>query len=388
MGLYLGTQRITPALRVKGDDTQGKYLVTVIDYDGTILKQDHLNTGDRMVLPPHPTHSNLTFQGWSCAQGVSYDGANYYVTVTDNDITVGAYYNTLDGRTEIDIELNTSTGLTFTFKMNGTKDWGDGTTDTATSHTYADYGQYTIKCNGTAWGSNSSTSGTFGQGQNATNYSVRHIRIGTSTTTMNYSYALQYCYGLQTISISTRTNTNIGSYFFRNCINLRALVIPEGFKTINSYNFYYLSQAQYIALPSTLTSINTYAFGYMSNLVSLPIPNGVKSLSTSVCVSCSYLRFMKIPSALTTIGSSTFSSCAALKYVKFPSTLTSIGSSAFANCRECTYDFTDCTTIPTLTAGAFNVIYPYAEIRVPASLVDSWKAANGWSSYASNIVGV
>ena len=39
-------------------------------------------------------------------------------------------------------------------------------------------------------------------------------------------------------------------------------------------------------------------------------------------------------------------------------------------------------------ANAFTNIPADCEIRVPASLVDSWKAATNWSTYADPIVGV
>lgn len=51
------------------------------------------------------------------------------------------------------------------------------------------------------------------------------------------------------------------------------------------------------------------------------------------------------------------------------------------------FDFTACATVPTL---AYNNIFdlPYdCQIRVPAALVNEWKAATNWSTYADHIVG-
>jgi hypothetical protein len=84
-------------------------------------------------------------------------------------------------------------------------------------------------------------------------------------------------------------------------------------------------------------------------------------------MSCQCLASIVIPSSVTSIGSSVFSSCAGMKF----------------------YDFSKHTGVPTLgSSDAFNKISSDCEIRVPMALVDEWKAATNWSTYASNIVGV
>lgn len=388
MGLYIGNQRVCPIVRVKGDDTQGEFLVTVIDYDGTILYQDHLNTGAKVYLPPEPTHSNLVFQGWSCAQGVTTDSTGAkYVTVNGSDLTVGAFYNTVDGNTEIDIEITQLMDLEVTVKIQGEKDWGDGTTDSLQTHTYTDYGKYTIVCKGSSWGSITSSSGAFGQGTSPTNYSVKSIRFGSKLTSINISYALQYCYGLRTISISRKVTTSVGPYFLRNCINLQAVVIPEGMQTLGNYSLYYLQCMKYIALPSTIATLNQYSLMALNQLESITLPS-LTTLANSLLSNDSNLRSLTIPSGVTSIGSSTVSGCYNLTYVKFPASVTSIAGSAFSNNRECIYDFSNHTSIPTLTSGAFNGLYLTAKILVPNSLLASWKTASNWVAYEDYIYGV
>lgn len=388
MVLYIGETRICPVIRVKGRDSGGQYLVTVIDYDGKILKQDHLSNGDKMFLPPAPTHTGMVFQGWSCADGVSTDSnGDKYVTVNGGDVTVGAYYNTSTGNTEFDIELTSST-LTITCKMVGTKDWGDGTSDNLTTHTYANAGKYTISCSGTSWGSNTSSSGLFGQSSTSINYTVKAIRIGSKITNINSGYAFQYLYGLKTISISKKTTTTMGSYIFRYCINLQAIVLPEGIKTINSYGLYYLAQVQYPVIPSTITSIGTYALSYMIQAITIPIPNAITLLSNNVVGGNSMMGSFRIPSSCTQLGTSVFSGCTALQSLKFPATVTTIGGTAFTNTRGCQFDFTSHASVPTLGAGAFNGYYPSMRIYVPSTLYNTWKSATNWISYQNNIVGV
>ena len=91
-----------------GGDSGGKYLVQVIDYDGTVLKSDHLDTGATFTLPDSPTnHSRLIFQEWSSPVAIS----NNSITVGNSDITIGAVYKTACGLTEFYIELTKATGL-------------------------------------------------------------------------------------------------------------------------------------------------------------------------------------------------------------------------------------------------------------------------------------
>ena len=388
MGLNIGSQRVCPIVKVKGLDSKGKYLVTVVDYDGTILYQDHLDNGAKVYLPPAPNHAELTFQGWSCADGVSTDSNGSYVTVNGGDLTVGAYYTTVSGMTEVDIELVQGQNLTITCKLNGTKDWGDGTSDALTSHTYANYGTYTIKVNATSWGSNNSTSGTFGQSSTTPNYFVRAIRVGGSMNTYNASYALQYLFALKKISLKPITNTIVGSYFLRNCINLQALVIPQGIKTINTYAFYYLAQVMHPVVPSTVTSIGTYALMYWQQAVAISLPTGLTSFNSSVLSYAQMIRSFRLPTNLSVIGSSVFNACNALQYLKFPKTVSSIGGTAFTSVRDCIFDFSSHTSVPTLGAGAFNGVYATSKILVPNSLLNTWKTTTNWVTYANYIIGV
>lgn len=387
MALYLGSQKICPITEVKGDDSKGEFCVTVIDYDGTILKQDHLNAGDKMYMPVPPTHSNLTFQGWSCAEGLQYDGTRYFINVTA-DTTIGAYYTTVSGKTEIDIFIAEGQSLTFTCKMNGTKDWGDGTSDSTTSHTYATAGEYTIKVDATNWGATSSSSGTFGQSSNNVNYTVIAVRVGGSINTYNYQYVFSYCYALKYLSLKSTTNTSIGSYFARNCINLQSLIIPAGIRTIGSYAFYYCQQIQYPVIPSSITTINTYGLAYISQAIVLRVPNTTMTLGTYAFQGCSTIRTFKIPTSITYLNTSLFSTCTALQYIKIPPNIASVYGNAFSSDRGCVYDFSSHTSVPTLSGGAFNSIYPNAKILVPSSLEATWKTSTNWTTYANNIIGV
>ena len=106
--------------------------------------------------------------------------------------------------------------------------------------------------------------------------------------------------------------------------------------------------------------------------------------------SCSSLASIVIPDGVTSIYERVFQSCYSLASIVIPDGVTRIAASAFQYCYGVAfYDFTNHTSVPTLTnTNAFTGIAADCEIRVPAALVDEWKAATNWSTYADKIVGV
>lgn len=219
------------------DIGEGKYLCRVIDYDGKVLLEKRGNNGDTVTLPTPLTHDRLVFQGWSCSQEV----VGNTVTFSDNNISVGAMYETASGKTEFDITLTRVTGLTVTFQnLTGMTeiDWGDGTTDSALTHTYSDYGNYIIQVSGvTGLGSY-----IFNQSGSIENYYCTATRIGGSVTSIGSS-AFSSCYSLTSVVIPQNV-TSIGSsafsynstiviYDFRNAISIPTLSNTNVFDSIN-----------------------------------------------------------------------------------------------------------------------------------------------------------
>ena len=87
------------------------------------------------------------------------------------------------------------------------------------------------------------------------------------------------------------------------------------------------------------------------------------------------------------IGDYAFYKCNTLTNVSFPKA-TSIGSQAFDSCSVLTtlYIGTELNTVCTLSnINAFKDCTNLTNIYVPESLVDDYKSATNWSSYASKI---
>lgn len=140
-----------------------------------------------------------------------------------------------------------------------------------------------------------------------------------------------------------------------------------------------------IDIPSGTTTIGSNAFYSCISLTSVTIPDSVTSIGDYAFYSCSALTSITIPSSVTSIGINAFRSCRSLTSITIPSGVTSIGTNAFNYCSGLTSVTVEATTPPTLGgAGVFNNTNE-CPIYVPASSLNAYKTATGWSTYASRI---
>ena len=123
-----------------------------------------------------------------------------------------------------------------------------------------------------------------------------------------------------------------------------------------------------------------------AGLTTYTIPDGVTTIGDGAFYDCSSLTSIAIPEGVTTIGSSAFSDCSRLTSITIPEGVTTIGRYAFYECSSLTNVYSKPTTPPTLGATVFSSDY-IPSIHVPQASVDAYKAASGWSDYASKIVG-
>ena len=293
-----------------------------------------------------------------------------------------------------------------------TVDWGDGTapdvltgTNTSTvkwtpNHEYATAGDYVITL---------TVDGEMGFGGRAASYENAYILRNSPTYD---SCNIGYQNSLQRIEFGNGV-TNIRDSAFHSCYSLTSIAIPDSVTEIAAQVFRVCRSLENISIPDSVTSIGDYAFADCSSLADINIPNGVRTVGTSAFDGCYSLASVTIPDGVTSIGSNTFRSCYSLRNVYVPDSVNSIGSYAFNHCdslgsitipsavtkiqtRVFQYcysmkfcDFTKHTAVPTLAAtDTFQNIPADCEIRVPAALVDAWKAATNWSTYADYIVGV
>ena len=382
--------------------------VNFIDYDGTLLHSYTVAEAAALtVLPALPSHDGLSCQGWNWSLAD--------IKALGRAVTVGAMYITDDGKTRIYIHLEegrTSPMLGCCPNGTVTIDWGDGTTpDTLTgtstsavkwtpTHNYAAPGDYVIKLTVSGSMGFYGVTGTnqycgmlrYSSAADARNQvyqnAIQKVETGNGVTSIG-NYAFSYCFSLSSITIPNSV-TSIGNYAFNYCYSLSSIAIPNSVTSIGISAFYNCRSLSSIAIPNSVTSIGSSAFNYCYSLSSITIPNSVTSIGSSAFGYCSSLSSIAIPNSVTSIGDNTFYNCSSLSGIIIPDGVTSIVGGAFYNCYGIKfYDFTTSTAVPTLTsANAFSKIAADCEIRVPAALVDAWKAATNWASYADHIVGV
>lgn len=128
------------------------------------------------------------------------------------------------------------------------------------------------------------------------------------------------------------------------------------------------------------TSTNTLVKGIKTST----IPNTVTTIGDRAFYNCTVLTSITIPSSITRIESYGFYGCSGLTSITIPNSVTYIGNYAFYNCTGLTYITVEATTPPTLQSNAFSNTNN-CPIYVPAESVETYKAASGWSDYASRI---
>lgn len=239
---------------------------------------------------------------------------------------------------------------------------------------------------------------------------------------------------------------------FTGCAKLKSITLPPNLDSIEGGSFYYCSELTSINFPSGITSIGDFAFWECTSLnVDVVLPSTctsigesafeatlVKSLSGGT-INIGDAAFMRTPlqtinleggtigyeafygctaltscnlGNVTSIGENAFYRCSGLTSITIPDSVTGIGDGAFQNCRSLTSitipdsvanigygAFGYCTSLSSITVNEIAPInitlgeYAFystnnCPIYVPAQSVDAYKAASGWSTYASRITAI
>lgn len=359
--------------------------VFFIDYDGSVVEAwDTASVASKTELPSNPTHTGLVAQGWNWSLA---NIQSYISKYPEADVYVGQMYKTASGLTEIDVSMTRVTGKTITMNMVGNKNWGDGTSDNLTEHTYEDYGDYTITCNGTSIPSGStSAGGMFSSSYNTVNKDwCTAVRIGENVISIG-NYAFNYCYSLRNITIPSSIKAG-GSYLFYNCYSLKSIVIPNSTKNIGQYEFSNCKSLTTVSLPSSIEKNINYTFTGCNSLKNITIPENVLTIGVYAFNECDTLDRINIPNNVSEINTYALYHCYSLTKVNITSNITKIGSYAFFGCfANLKYDFSATTAVPTLdNSNSFNNINGNCKIIVPDALYDDWIVATNWSTYADYI---
>jgi hypothetical protein len=147
-----------------------------------------------------------------------------------------------------------------------------------------------------------------------------------------------------------------------------------------------------VNLPDGLTTINNYCFYVNNSLTTINLPDTLTSIGNNAFSSCSKLIINELPVNITIINSYCFSSCSAITEMTCKGKITKIDSTAFYRCYSLSkFVLPNITSVPTLGSSVFSsteIASGTGYIYVPDNLVESFKTATNWSTYANQIKGV
>jgi hypothetical protein len=142
-----------------------------------------------------------------------------------------------------------------------------------------------------------------------------------------------------------------------------------------------------------VTTIGKMAFLSDYRLESVIIPSSVTTISNMAFYDCTALKEVSIPSSVTRIEGSAFGGCSSLESVVIPSSVVYIGGFAFGDCSSLVEVIVMPQTPPELyynsSIGEYTSFKDNASgrlFKVPATKVNTYKTATGWSTYSSSIV--
>ena len=280
-----------------------------------------------------------------------------------NEISYPAWIKNGDTHLWLDIRNTYQLKQQLCLRMIGTVDWGDGTAAqsvnvtayTTLTHTYATPGKYRIDLH--------PTSGTFYLGRGTHSSNVMGARSGRGDITV----------ALYQAEIGTSRITSLTASVFYYCRGLERVYVPKTIVAVGGdYIFAFCSSLEEVEFQdsSTITTTNgPYAIFY-SDTVLQDIH--------------SYL-----PPAQTTMRESTYRGCVCLTEITIPATVTTINAYAINGCTSLKVLRCLPTAPPTVAnANAFTSLPTTCRIEVPSASLATYKAANIWSTYASQMVGV
>ena len=172
---------------------------------------------------------------------------------------------------------------------------------------------------------------------------------------------------------------------FNGFSSLVKVVLPEGLHFLGYTSFLGCSALTNIDLPSSLTGIGMMAFQSCDNLRSIIIPDGVVSIGEKAFALCTSMTSVSLPSSLTRIDKWAFGRCERLQNIIIPSGLVEIGEMSFKQCSSL-QSFTVLATEPPILGNEALMDTNNCPIYVPAESVDTYKTADGWSTYADRIM--
>lgn len=196
------------------------------------------------------------------------------------------------------------------------------------------------------------------------------------------AYAFAQCKSLKFVDLPNAIS--IGERAFVWCIELAGISLPLA-ETLGTASLSYQQKIEHIALPK-VKSLSSECFNRNKALVSVdaPLATTVDSNCFGYCDSLTTLNLPKV----TRIATNSFKNCTSLVSIDLPS-LTEIQWAPFDGCSSLTAVILRSPTLCTINVNTTFNNTPIASgtgyIYVPKSLVEEYKQATNWTTYADQI---
>lgn len=186
-------------------------------------------------------------------------------------------------------------------------------------------------------------------------------------------------------SYASEEITDIKAYLFYNARNLQTISLPNA-TTMREYAFSGCAELENINLPNVINMYGQEPFNGCSKLIEISLPNLQATYIYGFRNSSAQKVYLK---NCLTIDEYTFYTCGKIEYLYIPK-VTTIKGSAFSGCSNLAtiiIEQTDSICALSSTSAFSNT--PIASgtgyVYVADSMVDSYKIADNWSTYASQI---
>ena len=190
--------------------------------------------------------------------------------------------------------------------------------------------------------------------------------------------------------------TGVGDKAFYEC-SITSIDIPNSVTRIGSKAFYMCDNLTDVRIGTGVTSVEQDAFCgcnkvqriYITDLAAYATSNPMHKIGGNrhLLIDGKEITELVIPDSITEIGDSAFFGCRSLTSVTIPDSVTSIGEEAFYGCSSLESVYCKPTTPPSIDDDIFYNNASGRKIYVPAESVAAYQTAEGWSNYASSIVG-
>lgn len=205
----------------------------------------------------------------------------------------------------------------------------------------------------------------------------------SSLITTSVTKPTGYQYTAMTEAVIGDCVSTVAMNSFSGFTSLSSVTISDNVTTLANQVFKDCISLCEVKLPSRINKILSSTFENCTSLKNIDIPSGVTMIGGFE--NCTSLENITLPNALSEIYGEAFKGCTSLKNISIPSGINRIGDVSFYGCSGLQSIIVNATTPPELgSARAFDNTNN-CPIYVPCESIDTYKAASGWSTYASRI---